>query len=954
MFGTTMEESRQHGGEREAARGIPLAAMAVSILVGAAATLAFLLGSFYYRDAVGQERARLRSFSAKLADQVAATISQPIWNLDLEQARRILMSAMSAREIEEIYLLTPDLPGQSIGFLRNSRTGISTTREEPSPDLMRSRGLSLVERQVTWNGAMIAAVRLYVTEESQLLDLRRTMRVYTWAMIAYCMVLSGCQFLLLWLLVIRPIRAVNAYASTVIGGGGGDRRLPLVRRMFPREIGVLGESITVMVGRLRERFDQARASEERARESESRYRAIFQGSPVSLWEEDISELRAELSRLREEGVTDMGRYLEEHDEIVRRAVGLIRVVDVNDATLRLYGAQRREQLLGPLDLTLDPGALADFRRQVVAVAEGRRLWEHETTARALDGRVLHILASFAIPAPHDARQSMLVNVFDVSARLEIERALRDSELRYRTFIENSSDGIVRWELAEPVPVTLPEDEQVRRIYRSAYVAECNDSAAAIYGVPRAADFLGRSLERSAPQSQPTQEEVLHGFIRAGYQLAGAEPMPAGHEVPVVRLSLTGVVEDGRLIRVWGVLQNIAAVRRAELEKRALEERLQQAQKMEAIGQLAGGVAHDFNNILAALTMNIDLMQEKPNLDAGTRESLREMMADASRAAALTRQLLMFSRRSVLSIRVIELNDVVSNLLKMLGRLLGENVVIDFEQRGSLPSIEADAGMIEQVIMNLAVNARDAMPGGGRITLATAAVEIDQQAAALNPARRPGRFVCLSVSDTGQGMDEPTLARIFEPFFTTKPEGKGTGLGLATVYGIVAQHKGWVEVESRVGGGTTFRVHFPPSDKPQADGAEGRLRRAPRGKESLLVVEDDPSVRLFAVKALAALGYRVFEAANGQEALGVWERHGAEIALVLTDMVMPEGMTGLELARRLRASSPGLKIVISSGYSMELASLGSPADAGIAYLPKPYKMSVLGETMRRCLDGGLPG
>jgi CheY-like chemotaxis protein len=268
-------------------------------------------------------------------------------------------------------------------------------------------------------------------------------------------------------------------------------------------------------------------------------------------------------------------------------------------------------------------------------------------------------------------------------------------------------------------------------------------------------------------------------------------------------------------------------------------------------------------------------------------------------------------------------------------------------------VEADAGMLEQVLVNLAVNARDAMPGGGRITLSASMVELDAEPGAKNPDRRPGRFACLAVSDTGCGMDASTLNRIFEPFFTTKAAGRGTGLGLATVYGIVAQHRGWVDVESEVGRGTTFRIYLPAPEKEAPSREQSTSQPAAKGKETILVVEDDPDVLRMLGKALRSLGYQVIAARNGQEALTLWREHGQQIDLMITDLVMPEGMTGLELAGKVRAERPDLRVIISSGYSAELSHAQNPTADHILYLPKPYQLSKLGTAVRRCLDEQRP-
>jgi two-component system, cell cycle sensor histidine kinase and response regulator CckA len=385
-------------------------------------------------------------------------------------------------------------------------------------------------------------------------------------------------------------------------------------------------------------------------------------------------------------------------------------------------------------------------------------------------------------------------------------------------------------------------------------------------------------------------------------------------------------------------------------RRLLEDQLRQAQKMEAIGQLAGGVAHDFNNILAGMMMLVGLMQTYPDLDTRVKQGLREIEADAQRAANLTRQLLMFGRKSVLSMRVVDLNGILENLLKMLRRIIGEQVSLQFSPAPGLPRIKADIGMIEQIVMNLTVNARDAMPGGGKIVIRTAVLEVVDGDSNASLGRKPGAYACLSVSDTGQGMDDATLKRIFDPFFTTKESGKGTGLGLATVYGIVGQHDGWVTVESTPGNGSVFCVCLPVLEVTEQAPAEPE-KPAPStsGKESVLLVEDEASVRQVVAQCLRRFGYRVVEARNGQEAITFWEEYRHQFDLLFTDMVMPEGITGRDLAARLRRTRPDLKVIISSGYSAEIMRAGAPTEEGIYYLPKPFEVSTLGSAVRNCLD-----
>jgi CheY-like chemotaxis protein len=366
--------------------------------------------------------------------------------------------------------------------------------------------------------------------------------------------------------------------------------------------------------------------------------------------------------------------------------------------------------------------------------------------------------------------------------------------------------------------------------------------------------------------------------------------------------------------------------------------------------LAGGVAHDFNNILAATLMHLGLLQETPELTNEMKESLREVEKETVRAANLTRQLLLFSRRQVARIQPLDMNVMIHDLLKMLRRLLGGNIEVSFQGPPDTIWVSADSGMMEQVVMNLCINARDAMSDGGRLRLATTMVETQSQLAKLNPDARPGSFVCLSVADTGCGMDETVLQKIFEPFFTTKGVGKGTGLGLATVYGIVKQHEGWVEVESKVGQGSSFRIYLPAGAKPlSAPASPSAAEEKTGGSETILLVEDETALRRLVAVWLRKLGYTILEAGTASEALKVWEQNQQRIALLMTDMVMPGSMTGMELAVQLKKERDSLKVIISSGYSADLTRVPSAADQGITFLPKPYKVVALEKIVRLCLD-----
>jgi len=387
------------------------------------------------------------------------------------------------------------------------------------------------------------------------------------------------------------------------------------------------------------------------------------------------------------------------------------------------------------------------------------------------------------------------------------------------------------------------------------------------------------------------------------------------------------------------------------DRLSLEAQFRQSQKMESIGQLAAGMAHDFNNMLTVIQGHSGMMLARPNLPPEPLACAQAIYFAAERAAGLTRQLLMFSRKNVMTTKPLDLRKVVSDLSKMLKRLLGETVSLEFKPPSELPLIQADTGMVEQVIMNLAVNARDAMPQGGALTISTDSVELNEDYVKVHAEARAGTFVCLRVSDTGTGMDAATRARIFEPFFTTKEIGKGTGLGLATVYGIVKQHEGWIEVASEVGKGSAFSVFFPAgADSTNAAPSPPSLDSpVPRGRETILVVEDEPVLRDMAHLILQDCGYNVLEAGCGAEALEVWERNPGRIDLVLSDIVMPGGMSGRELAVKLMASQPRLRIIFTSGYNVEETNTDFYQRGGAAFLQKPYTRTDLAKAVRECLD-----
>ena len=395
--------------------------------------------------------------------------------------------------------------------------------------------------------------------------------------------------------------------------------------------------------------------------------------------------------------------------------------------------------------------------------------------------------------------------------------------------------------------------------------------------------------------------------------------------------------------------NYIAVKQDISDFKQLEEQLRQSQKLEAIGMLAGGIAHDFNNLLTVIRGYSDLTLMRLSEEDPLHRNISEVKKAAERAAGLTRQLLAFSRKQVLQPKVLDLNAVVSELEKMLRRLIGEDIGLRTVLESDLGSVKADPGQIEQIIMNLAVNARDAMPQGGKLTIETTNVYLDEDYAKVHIAVIPGPYVMFAVSDTGTGMDSRTQARIFEPFFTTKEKGKGTGLGLSTVYGIVKQSGGNIWVYSEVGQGTTFKVYLPRVD----EGAQEYKRSAEtegaiQGSETILLAEDEEMVRKLARQVLEMHGYQVLEAANGGAALLICERHKEPIHLLITDVIMPE-MSGRELADRLAQLRPEMKVLYMSGYTDNAIVHQGVLDEGANFIQKPFPTDALARKVREVLD-----
>ena len=554
---------------------------------------------------------------------------------------------------------------------------------------------------------------------------------------------------------------------------------------------------------------------------------------------------------------------------------------------------------------------------------------------------------------------------DVRQRERAEKKIAESQARLAGIIDSAMDAIITVNTQQQVVLFNPAAEAIFRLSQ--------------------AEALGQPLDRFIPaRFRSGHRQHLENFSadgttsRAMGRLSTVRGLRADGEEFAVEASISQVKVGGETLFTV-ILRDVSARERIEQEKTAVEAQLRQSQKLDAIGQLSGGIAHDFNNLLTAILGNASLLQDEGQSPLLRKELLQQITQAGNRAASLTRQLLLFSRREEPGQHDLDLNHVVAELFKMLRRLLGENIDLQLALAAEPQCVHADAGMLDQILLNLAVNARDAMPQGGKLTITTAALSFrtdapggeltewrggerrsqtnrrDHPLGVAHPAKlarpREGDFTCLSVRDEGCGMTPEVLAHMFEPFFTTKAPGQGTGLGLATVYGAVRLHEGWIEVDSLPGVGTTFRVYLPmipPVSLATTAAPSPHLEKSGRG-ETILIVEDETTVRKMLRLLLERAGYRVLDSASGAAALALWPHHRTEVKLVITDMIMPDGVSGLDLVKQLVADRPDLRAIVISGYGAALQRDRQAPGLALDFIAKPFALKTVLDTIRTSLD-----
>jgi len=605
-----------------------------------------------------------------------------------------------------------------------------------------------------------------------------------------------------------------------------------------------------------------------------------------------------------------------------------RILDVNEAAVTRYGFSRDEFLTK---------SLYDLRPSS----------EHESTARILDearrtqatffGLFRHVLRDGSIidvdaashPITFAGRPARVVVLVDVSRREQALRDLQQSDAR----LQESEERFSQLAYAIPSVFYLATADRQTLYISPAYEKVWEQSCESLLRDSRS--FLSRVHPDDRERVAAGDVAASRKGIEEEYRLL----MPDGRVKWISDISFPVYDRDGVFYRVAGIATDVTGQKRLESE-------LAQVQKMESVGRLAGGVAHDFNNLLTVIFSQAAILEETVT-DPEAREEVRQIQQAAERAATLTRQLLAFARRQIYEPRVVDVNQLVGGTERLLARLIGEDIELVTRRAARPATVRADPGSLEQVLLNLAVNARDAMPRGGRLTIVVDEAVVDLAAEGVPPDASAGPHVVLTVTDTGTGIADEHLPHVFEPFFTTKPQGQGTGLGLSTVYGIVRQAGGHIRLSTGPDRGTAVAVYLPRVPESAATQARDAGDVSPGGGETVLLVEDEPSVRSVAARVLALAGYRVLQAGDGAEAIDVFESAAASIAIVVTDVVMPR-IGGPELAMRLRSRRPGLRVLFTSGYTEDTLVL-QELDPSQAFLQKPYMPASLTERVRALLD-----
>ncbi len=875
------------------------------LVLSVAGVHAVLMAAFIW-DFTHRQQDMLREHETQqafaVAQSMAASSTSWLTTGDVSGLQEIVEAQRKQPDLAYAMLL--DARGHVLAHTDRERLG-SYIRDLPAASvphrLTTSPELLDLTMPATLDGRLIGWVRVGFDQ----LPMQRRLRALALSGTGYALGAIVVGVLLAWLMGTRLTERLYAIrrVTALVGSGQPRSRVP---ELGHDEVARLGHDFNDALDAIEERERERRAAEAARFASEQEAAATFELADVGIAH-----------------VAPDGRWLR-----------------VNQRLSAMLGYAPEELLTRSFqDITVEEDLAPDLALLEECLRGERDSYQMEKRYVAGDGRILWAQLTTKLVRRPDGSPSYFVSIVEeIDSRKKAELALRESEQRVRLLLDSTAEGI----------------------FGINHLGDCtfvNKAALRCFGYGSEADVLGRNAHQLFHHSHHDGRPYAEGecpVVRVLQTGAGVSRddehywRADGTSFPV-EFFARPMFARGRVVGVVVTFTDITETLRARQERDSLEAQLRQSQKMEAIGQLAGGVAHDFNNLLTAILGNAGLLQLSGDLRPGQLDLLDQIHQAGQRGATLTHRLLAFSRRQSFQSTVLDLNQIVRGMANMLDPLVGEATRLEYSLAGEPLRTRADAGMLEQVLMNLVLNARDAIPGGGSIVIRTFAAEVpstDPRAAAFD-----GRAVVLEVSDSGPGIPAAHMPRLFEPFFTTKDVGRGTGLGLSIVHGIVEQHGGWIEVQSEPGAGTRFLIYLrsegaAPADEPAEAANRGVL---PRGSETILLAEDDREVRRFVVTALRQAGHEVLEAGNGPDAIRLWEEQRDRIAIAILDMVMPEGMTGMQVAERLHRDRPGLPVLVCSGHTTEDVAALSRNDHRFTFLPKPYSPAQLLEALRRLLD-----
>ncbi len=788
-------------------------------------------------------------------------------------------------------------------------------------------------------------------------------------------------------------------------------------------------------------------------DEKSRFKDLFCDAPTSLWQDDFSMGKIHIEQLRAKGVTDFEAYFDQHPEEVAYLSTLVKVIDVNNASIALHRAPSKDALMAGLPSIFGEDFLDVFKKQLLTFIAGETFFSNDAVIYTLDGEAIQVTVSATIASSAiKTWNKVFVSIIDITERIKVQNALKNSEKKYRNLIQEAPMGILVlkqtghiayanpsmldmlghesedalidkpvlsiihpdfhkdakerilalttsknrvtggeekfihkdgslvdvlivvgqsiiyegepaiqgyiYDISDKISANkalLESEERYRQlvdfsphgilVYINNKSVFANQTLATMLGAENIEDILGKSvLDFIYPDDQAMVMQRMESSTVHRMSTAPAEErlLRLDGEILFVEVSSTPITYQGQKA-VMAIVQDIR-------ERKSLENQLRQAQKMEAVGRLAGGIAHDFNNLLTAITGYTGLIQYQLPKNSELQQDISEIQKAVKHAAGLTRQLLAFSRQQVLQPIVLDINNIVLETKKLLQRIIGEDIDLETILSKDSGHIKADPGQIEQVIINLAVNARDAMPLGGKLTIETKTVYLDKSYCKHHAEVTAGYYVRLAISDTGEGIPLDVLPHMFEPFFTTKKQGKGTGLGLATVHGIVKQSNGHIWVYSEPNQGTTFKIYFPIVNTENKSFSETIVEPiAQTGSEVILLVEDEELVRKLSKKTLQQFGYTVIEAVNGDQALNFLQNYTGTIDLLLADVIMPGTLNGKDLATAVQKIYPDIAVLFMSGYTDNVVLHHKILESGLHFIQKPFSPVSLSIKIRNVLD-----